>query len=468
LISGSAVSQAIIILASPILTRLYSPEEFGIFSVFIAFVTFFSISIFLRYELAASLINSLRNIVALVKLCLIIGTTISGLLIILLYFNQEAVIAYLGWQESSIFLIILPITIFSLGLINFFHFWLVKTNQFKIMAGSKILQSGFLTLIQLTSGFFKFGSIGLIIGHFAGAFITAVSVGYVVFRTKIFAIRKSSFKSIKNMAIRYVNFPKFTVLSDSFLILGTQSPPIIIASVFSFGSAGLFLLAFRCSIAPVALVAQSIGKVFMSRALRLRARSELCTFVKQVYLILLRLSIIPFLILGIVSVDLVSLIFGETWADAGVFLMLLLPCVLGMFIFVPVMTLFIVLEKQKMEMNFQILILTARLIGMLIGVYFSDINLSILLYSALAFCAYFLTGLWIMGEVNIKPYQVMVSTTKEAIISLILILPFYLIYTEMIGNSMLNIFSKVIILVITLCLFSIRLQDSLTKLNEPN
>lgn len=466
LISGSAISQAIIIGASPILTRLYSPEDFGSFSLFIAFIAFFSVSVFLRYELSISLINSQRGSIALAKLCLFIGLLTSFVLLIALNLSEEMIINYLGWTDFNLYLLIIPLTAFSMGLINLFHFWLVKKSDFRIMGASKVFQSSVLTATQLILGFTKNTGIGLIFGHFIGIIMTAIMLALSVFRSQIRAIRNVKFNNITKIARRYSNFPKYTILSDSFLIFGNQSPPIIIATYFSLGSAGYFLLAFRCSIAPVALVAQSIGRVFMSRALKLRHDLLIKDFVYQVYLILLKLSIVPFLLVAIISSDLVPFIFGETWRESGIYLGLLIPCVIGMFIFVPLMTLFIVLEQQKNEMNFQILILILRLSGMLIGVYFGDIFISILLYSLFAFCGYLMTGIWLMGKVGIKLMNIITSTLREIFVSILLISPFYYFDKISIESSNSHNMISIILLMITLIYTGFRAKKSIEALDE--
>jgi len=52
LMAGTTIAQAIPIAISPILTRLYTPEEFGLFALFLAIVSIFGVVATMRYEMA--------------------------------------------------------------------------------------------------------------------------------------------------------------------------------------------------------------------------------------------------------------------------------------------------------------------------------------------------------------------------------------------------------------------------------
>ncbi|HGI1102849.1 TPA: hypothetical protein ACJP3L_001699, partial [Streptococcus pyogenes] len=55
LATGTAMSHIFILLATPILTRLYSPEEFGIFSIYLSILYSVSVIASLMYDQAIPL-----------------------------------------------------------------------------------------------------------------------------------------------------------------------------------------------------------------------------------------------------------------------------------------------------------------------------------------------------------------------------------------------------------------------------
>ncbi len=66
---GTVLGQASSVLAAPILTRLYSPAEFGTLAVFSALLFTFSSIAALRYEMAFTLVEETRDILNLAVVC---------------------------------------------------------------------------------------------------------------------------------------------------------------------------------------------------------------------------------------------------------------------------------------------------------------------------------------------------------------------------------------------------------------
>ena len=418
-IGGSGASQALLLLSAPILTRLYTPTDFGLLAVYIAIVTFFSMIVFLRYELAIALSRSVTTTLAVLKLCFMLGGIISLIILGALYGLNDNIIMLLSGSEYKLSLWLIPVAACALSLLSLCRFWLVKAGRFDIMALSRGSVSLVLIAVQLVGGLLKIGAIGLIVGHLIGNLLTALALLGIVFKKYIFALRSIRLSNVKKVAVRYFNFPKYIVLSDGLLT------PVVIASVFSVGYAGLFALAYRCALAPVALIAESCGKVFMSRSLALKADERLPTFVMTSYLALNRIAIIPLLLIGLVSDDLVIFIFGRDWSESGLYITLLIPTIAAIFIFVPVMTLFLVLELQKMELRFQSLILTFRMVGLLTGVAIGDIYWTILVYSLFTCFGYVITGCWIMMQSGVNLISIFWTSVVELLFSVTLVIPVF-------------------------------------------
>ena len=422
-VGGSAISQAIMLLVAPIITRLYGPEDLGTFAVYMALGTFISMSIFFKYELAIALSRSLTTTLSVLKLCLSIGVIYCVSLTVVFYAAGEVVLDAIGLSTFSSFIMLIPFLAFTLGLMCLIQFWLVKAARFDILGSCKIALSALLSLIQVLLGFLKVGGVGLIIGHFIGLTIVVFGLIWFVFRRYFFALPRIKLGKIKQAAIRFNNFPKYTILSDSLMTLGGQAPPIIIASLFSLNLAGFFALAYRIVLAPVALVAEGVGKVFMAKALMVKDDGDFPLFVGSVYSSLLGVSLVPFVLLGLVATDLVSLIFGAKWMESGIYISLLIPIAFAMFVYIPMMTLYLVLEKQKYELRLQTVILIFRVTGLLVGGYFGGIFWAVLLYSLLACIGYLIAGFWIMGQSGIKFGQLFKITLMEVLISLVLLAP---------------------------------------------
>ena len=84
--TGIAISQAIPIAISPILTRLFTPNDFGIFALYLSIVSIISIVATGRYELAVILPDNDKDAIHIVLLALflIFFTAVVLLLVILI------------------------------------------------------------------------------------------------------------------------------------------------------------------------------------------------------------------------------------------------------------------------------------------------------------------------------------------------------------------------------------------------
>ena len=83
LMTGTTIAQAIPIAISPILTRIYTPEDFGLFAIFIAITSIFGSMANGRYELAIMLPTKDEDAINIFALGFIISTFISLVLLLL-------------------------------------------------------------------------------------------------------------------------------------------------------------------------------------------------------------------------------------------------------------------------------------------------------------------------------------------------------------------------------------------------
>ena len=129
LLTGTTVAQAIPVAISPILTRIYTPEDFGLFAIFIAMTAIFGSIVNARYDLAIMLPKKNEDAINLFALGFLITTIISSFFFVLVIIFNQNLVHYLGNKEIGIWLYFLPITIFLTGIWNILsHFNNRKKN----------------------------------------------------------------------------------------------------------------------------------------------------------------------------------------------------------------------------------------------------------------------------------------------------------------------------------------------------
>ncbi|WP_017726173.1 lipopolysaccharide biosynthesis protein [Halalkalibacterium ligniniphilum] len=354
LLTGTSVAQAIPIAISPILTRLYTPEDFGVLALFIAITVIFGSIANGRYELAIVLPEKEEEAINLVALSIVISFLFStGLFFIMILFHTP-IVQLLGNNAISFWLYLAPLTVFFISLFNSLLYLNTRLKAFKKIAQVHIYKSIALAFIQLTLGIFKGGSSGLVMGQIA-SHLTANGKLFVYLLKNKKLLLKINKKEMIRMAKRYIRFPKFSMWATLANNLSQNINNIFISTFFSVSTLGSYFLVQRILGLPVSLIGTSISNVFYQRATEERnVTGNASTTFKSTLLKLAVISIMFFLPLYFVIEDLVTIVFGETWRNAGEYAKYLIPLMFIRFIAVPLSLTTMVFEKQNIDLSWQL------------------------------------------------------------------------------------------------------------------
>ena len=347
LMTGTTIAQAIPIAISPILTRVYTPEDFGIFALYIAMVSFIAIVVTARYELAIVLPQTDREAINILALSLIIMSFIVVFLIIIILLFKDNLLTLLNIQNVGNFIYLMPLSILIAGLNQSFNYWSNRKEYFKNISSSQILQSIGIGLTQPTLGYFHlFG--GLIVGNLIGRII-----GTFVLINSFFKNDRAILVNVeKNMMVeqmkKYKDFPlinSFHAFSD---ILRSSGSIMLISSFFGSAVVGFYALSLRVLQVPVGIVGSALGQVLYQKFTTMYNNDEnLYPYVKKIVLLLFIISLPIFAILYYIAPDLFAFVFGENWRVAGEYSQILIPYLFMNFLISPISSLPLILNKQK-------------------------------------------------------------------------------------------------------------------------
>ena len=150
LMTGTTIAQAIPISISPILTRIYTPEDFGIFALFVAISSIFGSIANGRYELAIMLPKKDEDAINIFALGFIITCTISLLLLILVVLFHDYFLILLKNEEIGLWLYFVPIAVFFTGIYNILNYFNNRKKYYKDIANATIIKSIITAVIQLS------------------------------------------------------------------------------------------------------------------------------------------------------------------------------------------------------------------------------------------------------------------------------------------------------------------------------
>lgn len=386
LISGTAISQTILFLATPLLTRLYTPGEFGVFALYVSIVAIIGTVSTWKYELAIMLPREEEDAQALFFLSSFICFASSLLIFLLILLFRQFIIENIT-DKIETFIWIIPAGILFLGHFQIFHSFSVRKKYYQNISAARIVQSTAAVSTQISLRTLWFIPQGLIIGNLLGTITSVIVLGYNQLRKRTIQLRNLNYGRIRNNAETYKNFPRYQTFS-SFLNALTQNLPVLLLTFFYNPEfAGFYALTQRILSAPTALIGESTRQVYYQKASEMYARGRsIWNLHVKTTLGLLKVGILPFILLGIFAPWLFSLIFGSEWVVSGKYVQLIIFWSFLLFINPPTVSNIFILGKQKLYLQYEVVLTILRFLGIYIPyLLFNNHYFSVLGYGLVGF-----------------------------------------------------------------------------------
>ncbi len=400
LMTGTTIAQAIPIAISPILTRIYTPEDFGVFALFIAIVGFFSVVASARYEQAILIPRRDKEAINIFALGFIIIFTISILLFLMIVIFNQTLTIFLNNEAIGIWLYFIPITVLFVGLFNLLIFYNNRKKEYKDIANATILKSIVLAVVQISVGFFKSGVDGLISGQIISQFFANVKLIKNILNDKLLLTNISRIK-ILAVAKIYKNFPMFQAPHAMLNTLASNLPIYLFAPFFGLATVGLYSLSVRVVFAPLMIFSGASAKVYNQQlTLLYNQNKDTYTFTVNLLKTLLKRVFIPFIIFIYLAPTIFGVVFGEDWSEAGVYTQILSPWLFMVFFVSLISFIPNILNLQKKALIIEIFYTISRYIAILIGIYFKSIYIAIFLFSIVGFLALSYNMIWMLNSLK--------------------------------------------------------------------
>jgi O-antigen/teichoic acid export membrane protein len=352
--TGTTIAQAIPIAISPILTRIYTPEDFGIFALFLAITSIFGSIANGRYELAIMLPKKDEDAINIFALGFIITAAMSLLLLILVIMFHDYFVTLLNNNEIGMWLYFVPIAVFFIGFFNILSYFNNRKKNYRDIANATIFKSIVLAIVQLSIGFFMQVASGLITGEIVSRMFANMRLLKNILKDKVLI---SSINRVRIIALakKYKDFPKFSMWAILANTLSQHLANILISSFYSVATLGFYSLVQKVLAMPTALIGGSISQVFFQEAITEKHQTgkAIKTFNSTVKKLII-IGLPSFGALFFVVEDLFAFAFGEEWRIAGIYAQIVIPLFLIRFIVSPITLTAIVFEKTALDLFFQL------------------------------------------------------------------------------------------------------------------
>jgi O-antigen/teichoic acid export membrane protein len=388
LTSGTVLAQTIPIVCAPLMTRLFLPGDFGLYTNFIALAAFVNIFISGKYELAIILPERHEEAVNILSLACVLCLSFTCILSLVFFFFSESLSSIIRMNDLKQFLWLIPISACFAVIYMIFNEWCVRKKTFTTLSKNKISNTTGIAGSSLLFGLFKISG-GLIFGEILGRFASASLAIFRVLKDDRGLFRHISISKMVFYAKKYSDFPKFNLSGQFFSVLGHQLPVLLLTAKFGIYDIGLFSLSERVLGLPLNFVGNAFKDVFKQRAANDYRKNGNC---RSIYLktmtVLLCISVIPFFILFLFAPFLFSLVFGKEWYIAGEYARILCPMFCVSFLMIPTSGMFVIAEKQKREFIWQILYFIVTVISLFVGISIGEIKETLICFCAGRLCVY--------------------------------------------------------------------------------
>lgn len=388
LTAGTGFSQALPIILSPVITRLYTPQDFGYLSFYLSIISITSVIASARYELAIILPKDRSYAISILKVCFSISIFISAVLLILLIFLEDKVYKFFNIEKQTLFLYLIPLSFLLTAFYQSLNYFLIREKEFAHVSKTKVGQSTSLVLSRISFGVLKLSFWGLIISEIIGNL-----VAFAIQMKKFRSILKSNHLSLTpaifaNILKRYKEFPLYNLV-PSFLDSLTLSLPIFfITKFYSTETAGHLGLCTRILTIPATVLSTSLAQILLQKITEMRRKKEkVLVFVFNIIKKGCLFSFFPALILFFFSQKLFVFAFGNRWLEAGLFAEYLsIPFALRLIVS-PLSIIFISFEKVRIGAIWQI---SYFVISFIVFIFASqyDSNVFIITYALNEFIMY--------------------------------------------------------------------------------
>jgi len=383
LAGGTTIAQGLNVAIMPVLSRIYSPSDFGVMAVFVSVTAILTELSGFRYHLAIPLPKQERYAKALIVLSSLLQAVFVVFISIAMLVLGKTVLSKISMEVLIPYRYLIPVGVAGMGTYIALTQWAIREKFFQTIARTRVTQSVSGILTKVVLGLLGLKPLGLLLGSIASQAGGITTLASSILKKK--GLPTPPKEDIKRVAFRYRKFPMFDTWSGMLNTVGRQIMPILLVALYDPQVAGLFAMAQNLLHIPAVFVGQAIGQVFLQKASVARYEGNLKDLSMQAYTLLLRLGFFPILLISFFAPPVFSFFLGPKWLEAGSFATVLGLWLAFAFAYSPMSVLFSVLERQGVGLATEIIYISARVAAFWIGSAFGGALLSAGLFGGVGF-----------------------------------------------------------------------------------
>jgi O-antigen/teichoic acid export membrane protein len=379
--SGTALAQVLGFALSPIISRLYSPADFGVFGSFTAILGVVAAGITLDYSQALMLPKRKEDAFGLFVISCLSGFLIAAFCLGLCLIAPGFVIHFMKAPNAWI-LVLLLIGILGTDLNQAFQSWCIRGKAFKHTSASQVVRSLSVNGTQIGLGFLKGGASALIFAVTLGDMLATLSLAKVVLREIMVLWRTINWRRLRQLAKEYRDFPLYSASANVINSLSVGLPVFLLAHYYGIAMAGAYAFGIRLMQAPMELILRALRQVLYQKASETHNEGRrLVPLYWKITGGLFAVGFFPSLILFIGAPQIFSWIFGVQWHIAGEFARSLMLWLLFAFCNMPAVLFTRIVRLQRRKFFFEQASLVGRALALILGGMYLPASQTVFLFS---------------------------------------------------------------------------------------
>jgi O-antigen/teichoic acid export membrane protein len=409
LVSGATLSQLITAAASPLLTRLFDPEAFGLYSLLGSITGMVWIVGCMRYEDSILLPDADEEAANQLGVCVLFALLVSAASLVAVQFGARLIVQLLKAPPllGSLLWFTPPMVLIS-SISLAFNSWATRQRRFGQLSVTRVSASATSTGVQLAGGYSGYGTAttlvaSSLIGNTVG---TGILGGQILRRDGALLRRSVRAERIWRGLVRYRKFPLYGTASTLLNNLSWELPALLLQHYFSAAVVGFYALGNALLRLPMGVIGGAISQVFFQRAADAYRRGTLTAVAASALRRLAALSVVPLMVVAILGKELFIFFFGSRWSEAGVYAQILAPWIFVWFISSPLSSVFSVLERQEFGLKFNPVVLGTRFLSLAAGGWLHSPRLALAFFSASGVALYGFYAFAILRAAGLKPARI--------------------------------------------------------------
>ncbi len=382
LFSSSVLGQGLALALAPVLSRLFTPGDFGLSALYLSILSVLSVFSTAKYEQAIMLPKNNEAAIHIFRLVIALAALVSLISLLPIIFLNAGISRLLGNPDIAAWLYILPLSLMVHGLLQASTFYANRSKAFPQMARTTLIHQVSANGIKAGTGWLQTSFNGLITGQVAGQLLAMT----YIFRHAIRQISKQrirfSVKSIRQQASVYIQYPRFNMLMSLTNNLSGSLPIFLFTWGFSPEAAGLYAFGYTFVFRPLGLFSQSTQQVLSQKMIdNYHKGVAIYPTLKKMTFRFALAGLLPLLIMAIWAPGIFSFVFSETYEASGRYLQILSPWLYMVFLASPLTFLHELFFRQKTAMIIDLVYLILRFFALMAGIWMQDLIMALILFS---------------------------------------------------------------------------------------